>query len=123
MGMLLVLRFTQAKRKTGWRKIWERMGLKHWLCHTTIHTDIYFDNYFCSIQLLLDLLKCGLYGCGTIQTNRKGLPKHLKMVAKKGLGERGRSNTYQCGKLTATVWQDRKPVTVVATNSDPKTPT
>ena len=33
------------------------------------------------------------------------------------------NKTYQCGKLTATVWQDKKPVAVVATNSDPKTPT
>ena len=87
------------------------------------YRHIYFDNYFCSIALLINLLKLGLYGCGTIQTNRNGFPQPLKMVAKKGLGERGMSKTYQCGKLTATVWQDKKPGAVVATNSDPKTPT
>ena len=84
---------------------------------------IFFDNFFTSIALLLDLLKSGLYGNGTVRTNRKGFPADLKILAKKGLGERGKSKTYQHGNLTATVWQDKKPVPVVATNSDPTLPT
>lgn len=85
------------------------------------YRHVYFDNYFSSLSLLIDLLKDGLYGCGTIRTNRKGFPDSLKILAKKGLGERGKNKTYQCGQLTATVWQDNKPVPVVATNSDPTT--
>ena len=82
------------------------------------YRHLYFDNFF-FIQLLLDLLKSGLYGCGTTRTNRKGFPVALKPLAKKGLGERGRSRTYQYGNITATVWQDNKPVPVIASNGDP----
>jgi hypothetical protein len=83
------------------------------------YRHIYIDNFFTSIGLLIDLLKCGLYACGTVRTNRKGFPGQLKTLAKKGLGERGRSQTFQHECLSATVWQDNKPVPVVATNSDP----
>jgi hypothetical protein len=48
------------------------------------YRHLYFDNFFSSIQLLLDLLKSGLYGCGTTRTNRKGFPAALKPLAKKG---------------------------------------
>ena len=72
-----------------------------------------------SIQLLMDLLKSGSYGCGSVRTNRRGYSEPLKVFVKKGLGESGRSKTFQHGHLTATVWQDNQPVAVVATNSDP----
>ena len=83
------------------------------------YRHIYFDNFFASIGLLIDLFKQGLYGCGTVRTNRKGFPEELKTLAKKGLGERGRSKTFQHGNVSATVWQDNKPVPVIATNGDP----
>ena len=51
--------------------------------------------------------------------NRKGFPNELKPVVKKGLKERGDSRTVQCHNLTISVWQDNRPVTVAATNSDP----
>ena len=35
------------------------------------------------------------------------------------MGKRGRSKTFQHGNLSATVWQDNKPVPVIATNGDP----
>ena len=83
------------------------------------HRHVYFDNFFTSVELLLDLLKNGLYACGTTRINRKGFPEALKIFVKKGLEERGANRTYQHGNLTATVWQDNKPVPVLATNSDP----
>ena len=83
------------------------------------HRHIYFDNFFTSVELLIDLLNCGLYGCGTVRSNRCGFPEPLRVLVKKGLGERGRNKTFQYGHLTASVWQDNKPVVVVATNSDP----
>ena len=49
---------------------------------------LYFDNFFSSIDLLLDLLKVGLYGCGTLRSNRCGCPTDLKPYVKKGLKER-----------------------------------
>jgi hypothetical protein len=38
----------------------------------------YMDNFFTSPQLLVDLNKDGIYGCGTVRTNRKGFPPQLK---------------------------------------------
>ena len=39
---------------------------------------VYFDNYFTSFQLLEDLEKDGIYGCGTARSNRKEFPLALK---------------------------------------------
>ena len=83
---------------------------------------VYFDNFFTSFDLLLDLQRSQLYGCGTVRTNRKGFPAELKPVVKKGMKERGDSKTLQAVQaqnLTVSVWQDNKAVTVAATNSDP----
>ena len=55
-----------------------------------------------------------------MRTNWKGFPSVLKPVVKKGMKERGDSKTVQSVQsknLTVSVWQDNKPVTVVATNS------
>ena len=43
----------------------------------------------------------------------------LKAPAKQGLKERGDGVTRQNGDLTVTVWQDSRPVVILATNSDP----
>ena len=83
------------------------------------HRHVYFDNFFTGIDLLLDLEKSNLYGCGTMRTNRKGFPPQLKPVVKKGMKERGESKTYQCNNLTISAWQDNKTVTIAATNTDP----
>jgi hypothetical protein len=71
------------------------------------------------MSLLVDLLKLGVYGCGTMRVNRKGSPDGLQAVAKKGFMERGQSKTWQSGNFTVSVWQDSKPVLVAASNSDP----
>ena len=83
------------------------------------HRHLFFDNYFSSVDLLLDLHRDGLYGCGTLRANRKGFPPQLKPHVKKGFKERGESRTCQSNNLTVSLWQDNKPVTVIATNSDP----
>ena len=80
---------------------------------------VYFDNFFTSVDLLLDLYQSGLYGCGTVRTNRKSFPQQLKPIVKKGMKERGESKTYQHKNLTISAWQDNKTVTVEATNCDP----
>ena len=82
---------------------------------------VYFDNFFTGVDLLLDLQKSHLYGCGTVRTNRKGFPSELKPIVKKGMKERGETKTLlsvQSKNVTVSVWQDNKPVTVVATISD-----
>ncbi len=85
------------------------------------YRHVYFDNFFSGVDLLLDLFRDGLYSCGTLRTNRKGFPEALRVNAKKGFKERGDSKTYQKGNLTVSVWQDNRPVVVIATNSDPTT--
>lgn len=60
---------------------------------------VYFDNFFTIVDLLLDLYQSGLYGCGTVRTNRKGFPQQLKPIVKKGMKERGESKTYQHKKF------------------------
>lgn len=85
------------------------------------YRHVYFDNYFSSVDLALDLFRSKLYSCGTLRTNRKGFPVALKAVAKKGLKKRGKSKSRQQGNLTVSVWQDNRPVVMIATNSDPTT--
>ena len=83
------------------------------------YRHVYFDNYFSGVDLLLGLLRNGLYGCGTLRANRKGFPPQLKETVKKGFKERGESKTCQMKNLTVSVWQDNRTVSVIATNSDP----
>ena len=83
------------------------------------HRHLFFDNYFSSVDLLLDLHRDGLYGCGTLRANRKGFPPQFKPLVKKGFKERGESRMCQSKNLTVSLWQDNKPVTVIATDSDP----
>ena len=80
---------------------------------------VYFDNFFTSIDLLVELERSNLYGCGTMRTNRKGFPADLKPVVKKGLKERGDYKTYQDKNLTVSAWKDNKVVVIAATNNDP----
>ena len=110
--------YTGKKKDTVERNLGSSVVKTLTQAYYNTYRHLYFHNFF-FIQLLLDLLKSGLYGCGTTRTNRKGFPVALKPLAKKGLGERGRSRTYQYGNITATVWQDNKPVPVIASNGDP----
>jgi len=75
------------------------------------------------VDLLLDLLRVGLYGCGTLRSNRKGFPPDLKPLVKKGPGEQGDYRVRQHKHLTVALWQDNRPVVVISTNSDPTQPT
>ena len=73
-----------------------------------------------ALLLLVDLYEKDLYGCGTIRIHHKGFPDELKLYVKCGFSERGESMVLQSQhymNLTACVWQDTKPVTVVVTNS------
>ena len=55
--------------------------------HNNYH--VYFDNFFMSIDLMLDLLRQGTYGCGTMRADRKGFPESLRRLVKTGLSNRG----------------------------------
>ena len=101
------------------------------------HNHVYFDNFFTSTELLEELLAKGLYGCGTIRSNRKGLPdelrpktknnknKNLAKTIKNVLKKPGDSVVLQNGSITALAWlekKSRKPVLIACTNSSPDSP-
>ena len=95
---------------------------------------VYFDNYFSSVKLLLDLSKDGIYGCGTLRSNRIGFPSDLQPHMKKGLSRRGDFLVRQCKeakgegwvrnrkqsiRLVVSLWQDNRPVLVISSNCNP----
>ena len=70
------LKYTQAGRKRE-QGLGEHMvktltkGLEH------KHHHVFFD-FFTSVKLLEDLHEDGIFGCGTVRKDRKGLPPELK---------------------------------------------
>ena len=46
---------------------------------------LFIDNFYISVELMEDLWARGMYACGTIRCNRKGLPKALVVRKHKGL--------------------------------------
>ena len=71
---------------------------------------IYADNYFTTTRLLGTLRTHGLYGCGTTRSTRRGFPETLKSVSL----ERGEHAFCQRGDLVASVWMDKKSVTMLS---------
>lgn len=67
---------------------------------------IYCDNYFTSINLFQDLFDNLTYACGTIRTNRKGIPP---AIAKAKLKKQGDIIQRQKGSMVATAWHDKRP--------------
>ena len=80
------------------------------------HYHIYTDNYFTGIPLYEDLLKDGIYACGTIRANRKQWPAtlHPKLLKKQG-----EAKVLQREQLVATSWHDNRQVNFLSTNSNP----
>ena len=72
--------------------------------------QLYFDT---SCSLMETLTSQQLYGCGTTRPTRRGFPETLKTVSL----ERGKSAFCQRGDLVASVWMDKKPVTMLSTLS------
>ncbi|XP_061175613.1 piggyBac transposable element-derived protein 4-like [Saccostrea echinata] len=77
---------------------------------------VYMDNFFSSPELYEQLLREGVYCCGTIRVNRRGMPEAIKSAK---LKNRGDSLTMQKGNLVATAWKGKKVVTYLSTNCDP----
>ena len=78
---------------------------------------IYIDNFFSSTNLMKILLEQETYSCGTTTANwptefRK--PTVLKL-------KRGESRKMQHEDVTAVVWQDKRFVLLLSTNSNPQT--
>ena len=76
---------------------------------------LYCDNYYSSPELFLQLRTLGLGTCGTVRTNRRGIPESFK--SKKSL-DKGEVKTCQSSDLLVLQWQDKKKVTVISTVHD-----
>ena len=71
---------------------------------------VYIDNFFNSPALLEDLLMEKTLACGTIRTNRKGLPKQSKQQMEKGeiiVRQKGQTN------LVLTTWKDKREINIL----------
>jgi len=82
---------------------------------------VFMDRWFTSPLLIVELLKRGVYGVGTVQTNRTGLPANFKLPkgTKKNPTPAGKSARASSSvkidnvahSLYLTSWMDKKPVT------------
>ena len=79
------------------------------------YRQIYMDNFFTSVKLAIDLLKRGLYCCGTMRPQRRGFPAELMQSRL----TRGQSAVKQRGNLMALVWKDRRNIAFISTCSQP----
>ena len=77
--------------------------------------QVFCDNFFSSPRLFRELHEHGLYACGTVRQTRRGFPtdlRNLRLVQGEGVFR-------QHNSLTAVVWQDKRPVHVLSTLSQP----
>ncbi|CAC5395945.1 unnamed protein product [Mytilus coruscus] len=80
---------------------------------------VYMDNYFSSPALFTSLFENFDTGaCGTVRHNRRGLPKDLMTKKPVNITQRGDSQFRQKGAVAATVWKDKKNVSVISTIHD-----
>lgn len=73
---------------------------------------LFMDNYYSLVPLFQELSSRGTLACGTVQSNRKGLPKDITNPGSgevKGLN-RGESLYRQKDAITCVGWKDRKMV-------------
>lgn len=78
---------------------------------------IYFDNYFTGTNLLQNLRKNGILACGTVNQNRRNLPK-LKNEKAMKRGEYDYA-TSDMG-LAMVKWKDKRAVHLLSNFHDPK---
>ncbi|XP_064461555.1 piggyBac transposable element-derived protein 4-like [Ornithodoros turicata] len=78
---------------------------------------VVFYNFFTTAKLMDDLYEDGIIACGTVRTNRKGLPAELK--AKNKL-EKGEHIWFVKGNCAAIQWRDTKHVNMLTTSKDPR---
>ena len=80
------------------------MGYKLWM-----------DNYYNSPSLSQRLLDFKTHVCGTLRSNRKGVPKMVqKTTANKKL-KKGQFLFYSNDKLMVGTWRDKYPITMIST--------
>ncbi|XP_067023861.1 piggyBac transposable element-derived protein 4-like [Acropora muricata] len=88
----------------------DKFGIKVWMLADA-------DNYYVPrFQVYLDLESRDTYACGTVRINRRDFPADLKRAKL----VRGEIRTRQCGNLVATMWRDKRVVSLLSTNTPPE---
>ena len=81
---------------------------------------VFVDNFFSSISLAENLLCDQIYLCGTVRSNRQGIPRDIALTTQQVKRLRqGESVFRRKGNLVVTVWKDKKPVHFLSTQSNP----
>ena len=81
---------------------------------------VFVDNFFSSISLAENLLRDQIYLCGTVRSNRQGIPRDIALTTQQVKRLRqGESVFRRKGNLVVTVWKDKKPVYFLSTQSNP----
>ena len=103
----------------------EGEGIEHWLGEKVVlwlmeqyrgvNHQLYCDKFLSSPWLFQELLSHKVYACGTVRQTRRGFPKDLHRITL----ARGAGEVRQSENLTAVVWQDKHPVNVLSTLSQP----
>ncbi|XP_070548372.1 piggyBac transposable element-derived protein 4-like [Ptychodera flava] len=78
---------------------------------------LYYDNFFSSLRLAVDLLNRRTYVCSTVRKNSKGLPPAVSKSATKL--KPGDYVYRKSGEIIATLWHDKRDVTLLSTNCNP----
>ena len=78
---------------------------------------VYMDNFYTSAPLLQELLMRGINACGTVRSNRKGLPVNL--LPKNNRLQKHQYSLAQKDDLSFCAWMDTKPVLVMSNFHDP----
>ncbi|XP_068712041.1 piggyBac transposable element-derived protein 4-like [Montipora foliosa] len=83
------------------------------------HHD-FIDTFFSSIVLAENLLRDQIYVCGTVRSNRQGIPREIAPTTQqvKRL-QQGESLFLRKENVIVTVWKDKKPVYFLSTQSNP----
>ena len=74
--------------------------------------DFYLDRFYSSPLLATELSKVGVTVTGTVQTNRRGLPKNVTLKRK---DPRGTVRAARSGDMLALSWVDKRKVLMLST--------
>ena len=75
--------------------------------------DLYVDRFYTSPLLASELSKVGITVTGTVQSNRRGLPKDV--TAKRKKEPRGSIRAARSSKILALSWMDKRKVLMLST--------
>ena len=75
---------------------------------------VYMDNYYSSPSLFQNLRRLGFGACGTVRTNRRGVPEEIKAKLQKEVIV----SKMIDNDVLALKWMDKRPVAMLTTVHD-----